>query len=65
LRLSAAYGGIHWIDGTLAMDRITHERFDNLQDRYAELDKKIRNEESRRVPDGDAIHAMKKEKLAL
>jgi uncharacterized protein YdcH (DUF465 family) len=41
------------------------ERFDNLQARHAELDKQIRIEESRRVPDEDALHAMKKEKLAI
>ena len=39
--------------------------FDNLQARHAELDKQIRIEESRRVPDEDALHAMKKEKLSL
>ena len=41
------------------------ERFDNLQARHAELDKQIRNEESRRVPDEVALHAMKKGKLAV
>lgn len=41
------------------------ESFDDLQARHAELDKTIRLEESRRVPDEDALTAMKKEKLAL
>jgi uncharacterized protein YdcH (DUF465 family) len=41
------------------------ERSEDLQARHAELDKQIRIEESRRVPDEDALHAMKKEKLAL
>ncbi len=41
------------------------DSFDHLQAQHAELDKKIRLEENRRVPDEDALHAMKKEKLAL
>ncbi len=41
------------------------DSFDHLQARHAELDKAIRLEENRRVPDEDALHAMKKEKLAL
>ncbi len=41
------------------------EGFDHLQARHAELDKQIRIEERRRVPDEDALSAMKKEKLAL
>jgi uncharacterized protein YdcH (DUF465 family) len=41
------------------------EHFDDLQERHAELDKRIRIEESRRVPDEDAFQVMKKEKLAL
>jgi uncharacterized protein YdcH (DUF465 family) len=41
------------------------ESFDDLQARHAELDKQIHIEESRRVPDDNALHTMKKEKLAL
>jgi uncharacterized protein YdcH (DUF465 family) len=41
------------------------EGFNHLQERHSELDKQIRVEESRRVPDEDALSAMKKEKLAL
>jgi uncharacterized protein YdcH (DUF465 family) len=44
---------------------MSDDGFDNLQTRHAELDKQIRIEESRRVPDNDALHALKKEKLAL
>lgn len=53
------------IIGTQVEDRMADERFDNLQARHAELDKQIRNEESRRVPDEVALHAMKKGKLAV
>jgi len=38
---------------------------EDLQSRHAELDKMIHIEESRRVPDEDALTAMKKEKLVL
>jgi uncharacterized protein YdcH (DUF465 family) len=41
------------------------EQLDELQARHADLDKQIRIEEGRRVPNEDAVHAMKKEKLAL
>ena len=41
------------------------EGFNHLQERHSELDKQIRVEESRRIPDEDALSAMKKEKLAL
>jgi uncharacterized protein YdcH (DUF465 family) len=41
------------------------ENLEVLQARHAELDKQIRIEEGRRVPDEDALNAMKKEKLAV
>jgi hypothetical protein len=46
-------------------DVVAEQSLDDLQSRHAELDKQIRIEESRRVPDEDALTAMKREKLAL
>jgi uncharacterized protein YdcH (DUF465 family) len=58
--LAGTFGLRHQVE--VSMD---DERFDNLQTRHAELDKQIRIEESRRVPDEDALNSLKKEKLAL
>lgn len=37
----------------------------NLRDQHADLDRRIRIEAARRVPDEDALAQMKREKLAL
>jgi uncharacterized protein YdcH (DUF465 family) len=58
--LAGTFGLRHQVEESMG-----DERFDDLQTRHAELDKQIRIEESRRVPDEDALNTLKKEKLAL
>lgn len=44
---------------------IADQTIEGLEQRHAELDKLIRLEANRRVPDEDSMTAMKREKLAI